>query len=440
MHLPTSLRRAGQWLVIAALACPLAARADEAALERRLEKLSNELEAVKAELARLKKERQPAAGPAAAAPLPATPAATRPNETLYTNSEAPPSSEPDTVLSSYGEINYNRPRHATENAVADVRRLVLGLQHRFDAKTHLAFELESEHAVTSADDPGEVEVEQAFIEHRLFPQFAVRGGLFLIPAGLLNENHEPTAYYGVERNFVETAIIPTTWREGGVQFAGEVANGATLQAGLSTGFNINKWDAASTEGRESPLGAIHQELALASAHDLAVFAALNYRAIPGVLVGGSIFTGGAAQGAQGVPKVRVRLWDLHARWTPGAWDFSALYARGTMTNTAPFNTALVGNPTLVPALFDGAYVQGAYRLRIGGYGLAPFARLEFFNTGRRYDAIGAGLTPAPLPTERVITTGLNFDLDRNVVVKADMQWFRQVSANNRFNLGLGWSF
>src|SRR2546430_883083 len=88
------------------------------------------------------------------------------------------------------------------------------------AQTAIEAELAVEHSVSSASDRGEVEVEQAYIEHQIDPRWAVRGGLFLMPVGLLNENHEPTAYYGVERNFVETAIIPTTWREGGVQFVG----------------------------------------------------------------------------------------------------------------------------------------------------------------------------------------------------------------------------
>jgi hypothetical protein len=433
MQQRSGLAALGQVFVATALALPLVAFADEAELTRRLEKLSNELEAVKAELAKMKKERAQTEQPADSAP------AARPAEAPYTNAESA-SGGADTVLSSYGEINYNRPRKATENTVADLRRAVIGLQHRFDAQTKFAFELESEHAVTSAADPGEVEIEQAFVEHRLAPRVAVRGGLFLIPAGLLNESHEPTAYYGVERNFVETAIIPTTWREGGFQAVGDLASGLTLQGGVTTGFNLNKWDATSTEGQESPLGAIHQELALASAKDLSVFGAANFRGVPGLLVGASVFTGGATHGAQGVAKSRVTVWDLHARWTPGPWDLAALYARGTISNTASFNTPLIGNPSLVPAAFDGSYVQAAYRLRFGTYGIAPFARLEYFNTGKKYDDIGAGLTPAPLPTERVITTGLNFDINRNVVVKADMQWFRQVSANNRFNLGLGWSF
>lgn len=351
----------GRMLVAGALALPLAAQADEAELARRLERLSNELEAVKAELAKMKKEREQAG--TQAAPSAATPTAS-PAEAPYTNTEGA-ARDADTVITSYGEVNYNRPRNATENTVADLRRAVIGLQHRFDSQTKFSFELESEHAVTSADDPGEVEIEQAFVEHRLTPRVAVRGGLFLIPAGLLNESHEPTAYYGVERNFVETAIIPTTWREGGLQIVGDVINGLTLQGGVTTGFNLNKWDATSTEGQESPLGATHQELALASAKDLSVFGAANYRGIPGLLVGASAFTGGATHGAQGVAKSRVTLWDLHLRWTPGPWDLSALYARGTISNTASFNTTLVGNPTLVPAAFDGSYVQAAYRTRFG---------------------------------------------------------------------------
>ncbi|MFX8203624.1 hypothetical protein ABTL17_20170, partial [Acinetobacter baumannii] len=77
----------------------------------------------------------------------------------------------------------------------------------------------------SSSDKGEVEVEQLYIEHRLNDTYGLRAGLFLMPVGLLNTNHEPTAYYGVERNFVETAIIPSTWREGGVQLFGEHDSG-----------------------------------------------------------------------------------------------------------------------------------------------------------------------------------------------------------------------
>ena len=415
--------------------------ATEAELGRRLDALAAELAAVKAQLAQMQQQR--------AASAPATAATSAPGVTTSSAlaPAAPPAAatsaapaEPATVLTSYGEINYNRPTHATQNAKADVRRFVLGYQHRFDDRTKVVTELEVEHGVASASDPGEVEVEQAYVERQLTPNLAMRAGLFLMPVGLLNENHEPTAFYGVERNFVETAIIPSTWREGGVQLVGNFDNGMTVQGGIATSFDLTKWDATSAEGKQSPLGSVHQELASAKSHDLAVFGAVNWRGIPGVLVGGALFTGQATQ-AQAVAKARVTLWDVHARWTPGRWDFSTLYTRGRISNTAELNAALVGNPTLIPKTFDGFYVQAAYKVwSHEDYALSPFVRWEQFNTAKSYADLGAGLTPDATRAERVVTLGANFQFSQGIVLKADYQRFRESSDLNRFNLGLGWSF
>jgi hypothetical protein len=416
----------------------LAQSASESALARRLDQLAAELADVKAELARLQRER--AATPPAAAVQAAAPAASA-AAVVATAPQGPGLSlEPSTVLTSYGEINYNRPTRDSKNTVADVRRFVLGYQHRFDDKTKVVTELEVEHAVSSASDRGEVEVEQAYIERQLARQWAVRAGLFLIPAGLLNENHEPTAFYGVERNFVETAIIPSTWREGGIQLVGAFDNGLTTQLGVTTGFDLAKWDATSSEGAESPLGAIHQELSLAKARDLSVFGAVNWRGVPGLLLGGSIFTGGATQG-QAPDRARVTLWDLHARYTPGRWDLAALYSRGTISNTAAFNAPLVGSTTLIPKSFDGWYAQAAYKVWSNAdYSLSPFARWEEFNTARSFASLGAGLTPDAGRTERVATLGANFYVGGGIVLKADYQRFRENRDANRFDLGVGWSF
>ncbi|MDP9045828.1 MAG: OprO/OprP family phosphate-selective porin [Pseudomonadota bacterium] len=429
------------------LSCGLAGAqtATETELARKLDALAAELASVKTQLQQLQQKQAEGPTRALAQVEPPSGAVTPPPSLPPPTPASVPDSSgslfgPGTVLTSYGELAYNRPLHQGREAEADVRRFVLGYQHRFDEKTKVVTELEVEHAVSSAGDPGEVEVEQAYVERLLNPVWSLRAGLFLMPAGLLNENHEPTAYYGVERNFVETAIIPSTWREGGLQAIGNFDNGLTAQAGITTSFNLNKWDAAATEGRASPLGSIHQELALAKAHDLALFGALNWRGIPGLLVGASVFTGQATQ-AQTADTSRVTLWDLHARWTPGPWDISALYTRGSISNTAALNRALVGNPTLIPASFDGYYVQSAYKVwSSGDYALSPFVRWEQFNTARSYADLGAGLTPDASPGERVVTLGANFRLSQDVVLKADYQHFRVNPDLNRVDLGLGWSF
>ena len=446
-------------------AAPVAAHADEAALMRRIEQLASELDAMKAEVAKLKAA--PTTAPVAAAspagtapaatataapastPTVATASAPMTNASLMNGAEAPADNgsglklDESTRLTAYGELNYNRYRGANAaNTQADVRRVVIGYEHRFDAKTKAVIELEWEHAVTSADDQGESEVEQAYIEHQINDRLAGRAGLFLIPIGLLNERHEPTTYYGVERNFVETAIIPSTWREIGLQGIADLDHGLTLQGGVATGFDISKWDATSDEGQvEGPLGSVHQEGQLAKSRDLSLFGALNWRGIPGLNLGGGIFTGGASQATPGTPHSRVSIWDLHARWQPGAWDLAALYAGGSISNTAALNTPLIGNPTLIPKRFEGSYLQVANRVwESAGQYLSPFARVERYNTGKSYADLGAGVTPAALPTERVITVGANYGLSRNVVLKADLQWFKEVSARNRLDLGVGWAF
>lgn len=425
--------------LIATLAFAPVAHASEAELLQRIDKLAAELEKIKAELAATKQkadtvEKKQEAY--AAAPVPAT--APAPETTTAAATAAA-----QTVIGGYGEINYNRPTRNASQTQTDVRRAVIGIQHRFDERTRLVSEFEWEHAVTSAGDRGEAAVEQLYIEHELGTGLRAKAGLFLIPAGLLNESHEPTAFYGVERNFVETAIIPSTWREAGLALSKTLDNGLTWEAGITTGFDLTKWDAASSGGRESPLGSIHQEGQLAKSRNLSTYGALNWRGVPGLLLGGSVFTGKAGHGTPDFAAVdaRVTLWDLHARYTPGRWDLSGVYARGTISKTDALNLTFAGNPTPVPSSFQGWYAQAAYQLwKSGHYSLLPFARYESFNTARRYASVPDGLAVATGPDERVATLGANLRIGEGVVLKADYQKFREDRSRDRLNLGVGFSF
>jgi phosphate-selective porin len=416
--------------------CPaLPALADDAALQERIEMLSKELDKLKLEMQEINSRTEAIADQQQA---PAPVAASGADETAASRAS----------FWGYGEINYNRPTDDSSSTQMDLRRAVLGFGYHFDEDTRFTAEFEVEHAIVSADDDGEFAVEQFYIDHSLSANTNVKAGLFLVPMGLLNESHEPTRYYGVERNFVETAIIPTTWREGGIGLYGGTPFGLAWDLGVTTGFDLSKWDPASTEGQESPLGSIHQELQNAKAKDLSVYLALNYRGIPGWVAGASVFTGKASQGDQSVSlasDARVTLWEAHTRWTPGNFDLSALYAMGMISDTSDLNATFAGNPTLIPKEFWGGYVQGAYRFSLAGSrSLAPFVRYERFNTGSEYASLPAGLNVDSLPTETVWTTGINFYLNPHVVLKADYQHFSGDYPGdvnqNRFDLGLGLEF
>ena len=432
-------------LAAAFLAAPAAALAQDTDLAKRVEQLAAELEKVKAELAA--QRAQAAAAPAqpvqAAQPVqPAVqPAVTAPAAAAAAAPAAALAS--DTVFSGYGEVNYNHPVRNASGAQTDLRRAVIGIQHRFDEKTKVVAEFEWEHAIASASDSGESAIEQMYVEREFNNGLRGKAGLFLMPVGLLNQNHEPTAYYGVERNFVETAIIPTTWREAGIGLSGEFGEGFSWDTGLTTGFDLTKWDPASTEGRESPLGAIHQEGQLAKSRNLAVHGALNWRGVPGLLVGGSVFTGEAGHKTQDFAgnDARVTMAELHTRYTPGAWALSALWAYGRISNTEALNATFVGNPTPVPSSFAGWYLQAAYKLwQNADYALTPFARFESFNTARTYAQVPAGLGVPTSPYERVGTVGANLMIGQGVVLKADYQKFREDKTLDRLNLGVGFAY
>ena len=422
-------------LAAAFLAAPVAALAQETDLAKRVEQLAAELEKVKAELAAQRAQ-------AAAAPAPAVQSApsapVQPDVTALAAAAVA-----STVFTGYGEVNYNRPARNASGAQTDLRRAVIGIQHRFDEKTKVVAEFEWEHGVVSAEDQGESEIEQLYVEREFNNGLRGKAGLFLMPVGLLNQNHEPTAYYGVERNFVETAIIPTTWREAGLGLSGEFGDGFTWDTGLTTGFDLTKWDAASSEGRESPLGAIHQEGQLAKSRDLQLHGALNWRGYPGLLVGGSVFTGKAGHATTdfAANDARVTLAELHTRYTPGAWDLSALWAYGRISNTEALNATFAGNPTPVPSSFAGWYLQAAYKLwENADYALSPFARFESFDTARTYASQPAGLGVPTTPYERVATVGANLMVGQGVVLKADYQKFREDKSRDRVNLGVGFSY
>jgi Phosphate-selective porin O and P len=372
---------------------------------------------------------------------------------------------PDLSLWGYGEIYYTHPVHDSKLTEFDLARAVFGIGYRFDERTVFNSEFEVEHAVASADDAGEFEVEQFYINHQFSDWASLKAGLFLMPFGLLNEHHEPTNFYGVQRNFVETLIIPSTWREGGLGLHGTTASGLTWDVGLTTGMDLGKWNnnpedpqyrtALQLEDTDvAPLQATHQELQLANAQHLAQYLSLNYSGVTGLLVGAALFTGDAAVATVpvGLPDQRVTLWEGHARWTPGAADLSAVYARGSISNTAAYNLANTGVSNPMPAQFLGYYFQGAYTLwQRGGLRFSPFLRWEHYDMGASYDGIPPGFTtlptglasdgqPWPQPNDRVWTFGANFYLNPHLVFKADYQDFSVNTNFTRFDLGMGLNF
>ena len=470
-----ALVRAGFACALASCATGIAAAAEDARLiepqeemarvQAQLRQLGEENRALRERLARIERSLAQLTGalaPPSASLSPGVPAPRVADSSALPTPPTPPM--PSTAgaapltggvrLWGYGEMYYVDPTRDANQARADLARAVFGLGYSFDERTEFNSEYELEHAVASGSDAGEFEVEQFYVDRRVSEALGARAGLILMPFGFLNEHHEPTRFYGVQRNFVETLIIPSTWREGGLSLHGDSRAGLGWSFGLTTGFDVSKWDFAaavppytSALGLENsgaaPLQATHQELSLANARHLSQYAALGYYGIPALLLGGAISTGESS--APGDP--RVTLWEAHARWTPAKLDLSALYARGSISNTGPLNAAHPSSANPLPASFYGYFLQGAWRVwEQGEYRAAPFVRWERYNLGAGYAGTRGPVIPPglsalwPRSEDRVWSAGANLYVGAHLVVKGDYQWFELNPGFRRFDLGLGVSF
>ena len=127
-----------------------------------------------------------------------------------------------TVIGGYGSASYSNDVNA-RSATMNLDRVVLFIGHSFGEISFFS-ELEVEDAkVSGGEDGGEVAFEQAYLKFDIDQHHYFAAGLFLPRIGILNENHLPNDFNGTERNQVETYILPSTWRELGVGFYGDLS-------------------------------------------------------------------------------------------------------------------------------------------------------------------------------------------------------------------------
>ena len=329
-----------------------------------------------------------------------------------------------TTIGGYGELHHNRLEGhggASDVDKMDFHRFVLFFNHKFSDKLRLVSELELEHALVKdigdasheENGPGEVELEQAYIEYDINDKVSASVGLFLIPVGILNETHEPDTFYGVERNPVEKNIIPTTWWAGGVMGSFQLADGLQLRVAAHEPL-----EATSTfkprDGR--------QKTANAKAEDYAYTANLKYTAIPGVTLGGSVnYQADYSQGGT-LAAEDGTLIEGHAIIEMGKFGLRALYADWNFTGAGP---EALGRDSQI-----GGYIEPSYRVN-DKFGV--FARYSSYDNED-------GNSTATRKTQSDV--GFSYFLDPTVVLKADYQSQSNDSGSEQkgINVGFGYSF
>ncbi len=319
-----------------------------------------------------------------------------------------------TTLGGYGELHYN----GGDKDEIDFHRFVLFVGHRFNDRIRLFSELEVEHALSGDGQPGEVELEQAYVEFDLTRQHRAKAGLFLIPVGILNETHEPPTFYGVERNNVEANIIPTTWWEGGAALSGAPGGGFSYDLAVHSGLATPTTGANAFKIRNG-----RGKVAEAPAEDPAFTARLRWSGMPGVSVG---VTGQyQADLTQGATDTDATLIAAHADLRRGWFGLRALYARWDLGGDEP---AAIGRDVQ-----EGWYLEPSARTA------TPLGDVGVFFRFSQWDN-EAGNSADSRFTQYDI--GVNYWPHPDVVLKADYQFKDAPAGNddNRLNLGVGFQF
>ncbi|MBI4169152.1 MAG: hypothetical protein HY510_04365 [Acidobacteria bacterium] len=369
-----------------------------------------------------------------------------------------------TSISGYGEMPYqNFDREKDDGNAsgkidqADFLRAVMYFGYKFNDRFLFNSEVEFEHATTGEGKTGEVSLEFAYVDFKAIRAFGVRGGLLLIPMGLINELHEPTIFHGAQRPEVERFIIPSTWRDNGLGIYGEagpISYRAYLVAGLRSTKATNRVSGFSPDqgirgGRQSG--------GRSDAEDLAVTARVDYTAVPGVVVGASAYSGETAQGACSslspscsvvLRDARLSLWDIHADASLRGLRLRGVYARGILSEAFEISVLQDADPldSVVPAIaerIEGWYGEVAYNLLAPHDGteqeLFAFVRYEEADTQRR---VAVGTVANPAFDRQVRTLGFTYRPIPSIVVKLDYQDFRNRAGTgiDQVNFALGYLF
>ena len=359
------------------------------------------------------------------------------------------------VIGGYGEIHYNQPIKSDirYNGTLDVHRMVLLFGYNFNSRTQFISELEFEHV-------SEVYVEQAFLQHKLTSFANFRAGLLLVPMGIVNEYHEPTTFNGVERPLVDSKIAPSTWREIGIGFSGNIIPASLkYQAYLVNGFNGYKAGAGVFNGNNG-FRSGRQKGAESYISSPNFTGKIEYYGIRGLNLGlsgyvgntqSTLYNGLNKQNAAAVAKAdssvtSIAMLGLDARYNKGGLQMRGQLYYSSIGNTEAYNklTAKNGVNNDLGSAMMGYYVEAGYDILSFFSGskteLVPFVRYENYNT--HLQTAGA-LVKNLAYDNNVITSGLTYKIAKGVVLKADMQFVKSKLATEYskvFSAGVGVMF
>ena len=333
------------------------------------------------------------------------------------------------TIGGYGEITYNDPDSGVSEI--DVQRLVMLFAYKFDDRVSFITEIEFEHVK-------EVYVEQAFLNYGVSDNFNLRGGLMLVPMGIVNEYHEPTTYNGVERPSLNNKLVPTTWREMGLGVYGRI-NSASIryQAYIMNGFiSYNgEYKLKGTNGLRSG-----RQKGAESVGSNANFASrIDYYGLLGLKLGLSFYNGKTQTTDKNIigSQVGLSMFGFDARYVKNRFSARSEYISASLSDTDKYNLASGKD---LGSKMSGYYIEGAFNLLPSSakQKLDAFVRYEDFDT---HAEVAGNLTKNDSFHRKETTFGFSYHLADGAVFKIDWQSkgtaVLDSESKGQFNMGIG---
>ncbi|MBU1239200.1 hypothetical protein KJ865_05780, partial [Myxococcota bacterium] len=275
------------------------------------------------------------------------------------------------------------------------------------------------------------------------PFLRIRIGRFLAPMGLINTDHEPTKFNGVERPLVARYIIPTTWSPDGVEVSGGLKGWFNYTFGVVSSLDGSAFSATNgiRDGRVKERPGFASSPTLVGRFEATPFPGLQK---DGQLlrIGGSVFHGPVDAGNKGIPN------SIESDFTMFTADLVFSIAGVEMKGVLAY-TLLTDSATLNPEVAKnmlGYYVEAAYSLPrtltrpVKAERIILFGRFERFDTQfRMFD----GTMADPGGDRSAITAGLGWYLEKDAVLKLDYTRLETVDAgkvDHLFSAGVGFRF
>lgn len=307
-------------------------------------------------------------------------------------------------------------------------RFVLGVAAVLAEKQNIVFNSEIEFEFGSR----EIDVEQAYIEWKMKPEFAFRGGIIVPAIGRFNTYHDSYLNLTTIRPFINQFIIPSAYRDAGIGVRGRFKLPHKMKFSYEADL-VNGMQGVNADGEATPFSRLLGQSSAAEPGVIA-FQAENRRKaivgrvglspIPGLEFGVSGYNGKFGQ--RGQPLQSATILFIDGSYHRGSFIINGEYGRSNIVGGIPRRSSAppaidLNDPATITELAefvaqrtpgqDGFYLEGTYRfaspiakkkLDEGAY-VAPVVRYEVvrldrtipnFYLNRSRTTIGLNIAPS----------------------------------------------